>query len=101
MAGASVKLGVDVTQFKKGMQEATGSVKTLDAQLKTNEAQLKATGDAEVYMTNKIGLLEKQLEAQKQVVANASKALQAMKDPGLTPASAEFQKMEQNLSPDR
>ena len=98
MAGASVKLGVDVTQFKKGMQEATGSVKTLDAQLKTNEAQLKATGDAEVYMTNKIGLLEKQLEAQKQVVANASKALQAMKDQGLTPASAEFQKMEQNLA---
>lgn len=97
-SGATVKMGVDVSGFKKGMQEATNSVKTLDAQLKTNEKQLKATGDAEVYMSNKAGLLEKQLEEQQKVVKNANDALQAMKDKGISPASAEFQAMERTLA---
>ena len=39
MAGASVKMGVDVTQFKQGMRDAQASVKTLDAELKKSEAQ--------------------------------------------------------------
>ena len=86
-SGATVKMGVDVSGFKKGMQEATNSVKTLDAQLKTNEKQLKATGDAEVYMSNKAGLLEKQLEEQQKVVKNANDALQAMKDKGISPVN--------------
>ena len=96
--GATVKMSVDVTQFKKGIQEATGEVKKLDAQLATNEKELKANGDAEVYMANKVGLLQKQLEAQKTVVANMSKALQEMKDKGVSPSSKEFQTMETNLA---
>ena len=98
MAGVSVKLTADVSGFKKGINEATRSVKTLDAQLETNEKQLKLNGDAELYMKNKTALLQKQLEAQRKVVVNTHKALEAMKKNGVSPTSAEFQKMEQNLA---
>ena len=99
MADVSVKMGVSgISQFKSAMTQAQASVKTLDAQLKSNEAQLKATGDAEVYMANKLGLLQKQLKEQKNVVANASKALAEMKDRGLDSSNKEFQKMEQTLA---
>ena len=99
MADVSVKMGVTgLSQFKQSMQQATNSVKTIDAQLKANESQLKATGDAETYMANKAGLLKQQLDAQKQVVAAANSALQDMKNRGINPASAEFQRMEKNLA---
>ena len=99
MADVSVKMGVTgLSSFKKSISEATGEVKKLDAQLATNEKELKANGDAEVYMANKVGLLQKQLEAQKTVVANMSKALQEMKDKGVSPSSKEFQTMETNLA---
>ena len=98
MAGISVKLTADVGGFKKGINEATAAVKTLDAQLETNEKQLKLNGDAELYMKNKSALLEKQLEEQRKVVVNTKNALDAMKKNGVSPASAEFQKMEQNLA---
>ena len=98
MAGISVKLTADVSGFKKNINEATQSVKTLDAQLETNEKQLKLNGDAELYMKNKAALLEQQLEAQRKVVVSTHNALEAMKKNGVSPASAEFQKMEQNLA---
>ena len=98
MAGISVKLTADVTGFKKNINEATQSVKTLDAQLETNEKQLKLNGDAELYMKNKAALLEQQLEAQRKVVVSTHNALEAMKKNGVSPASTEFQKMEQNLA---
>ncbi len=98
MAGVSVKLSADVGSFKKGIQEATSTVSKLDAQLKANESQLKATGDAEVYMSNQVGLLKQQLDAQKQVVASTNSALQAMRANGVSPTSTEFQKMEKNLA---
>ena len=53
----TTKLNVDIGGFKTGMQEAQNSVKTLDAALKKNEAQFKATGNAEEYMSNKANLL--------------------------------------------
>ena len=98
MAGISVKLTADVTGFKKNINEATQSVKTLDAQLETNEKQLKLNGDAELYMKNRAALLEQQLEAQRKVVVSTQNALEAMKKNGVSPASSEFQKMEQNLA---
>ena len=62
MAGVSVKMGVDASQFKQGIDQARSAVKTLDAELKLNEKQLKATGDAETYAANKSRLLNRQLD---------------------------------------
>jgi len=96
MAGVNVKMGVTgVSEFKQSMKEAKESVKTLNEQLKFNEAQLKATGDQEFYMTVKAGLLKDKLEAQKTVVQEAWKALESMRKNGVSPTSTAFQRMQQ------
>ena len=93
----NVKLGVDVSGFKKGIAEAESSVKTFDAALARNEAQLKNTGDAETYMTQKVSLLNGQIEAQKKVVDQITTALQTMQNNGVDPNSKGYQTMAQNL----
>ncbi|MBR3333263.1 MAG: hypothetical protein IKG23_03130 [Clostridia bacterium] len=97
-SGATVKMGVDVTQFKQGMQQAQQSAKTLNAQMKANENQFKATGDKEKYLTEKGKLLKEQLEAQKTAAANAEKALEAMRKNGVEKTNADYQKLEQSLA---
>ena len=98
MAGIDVKMGVSgIAQFKSAMQQGAQSVKTLDAALKKNEAQYKATGDAETYMQQKTQLLQKQIAAQQEVCSQAEKALEAMTKQGVDPASRAYQQMQQNL----
>ena len=98
MADIGVKMGVTgIAQFKTAMQQGTQSVKTLDAALKKNEAQYKATGDAEAYMQQKTKLLEQQIKAQKSVCDEAEKALETMTKQGVDPASKAYQQMQQQL----
>ena len=97
-SGINVKMGVEgLSQFKNNMKTAQTAVKTLDQQLKTNEAQFKATGYAEAYMEKKTELLELKLKEQKTVVTNAEKALEEMKEKGADPASAAYQKLAQEM----
>ena len=69
-----------VAQFKSSMNQAKSSVKALDAELKLNAAQYKASGDAETYMANRTRIMSDQIKAQEEVVANATKALSAMSE---------------------
>ena len=97
-SGVNVKMGVSgVAQFKQGMKESQAAVKNLEQQLKLNEAQLKATGNEELYLQNKTALLTKQIEEQKAVVAKADQALQSMKRNGVEQSSAAFQNMQQQV----
>lgn len=98
MAGVTVKMGVDVSQFRQGMQQAQQSAKTVQAQMKANEAQYKATGDKEQYMAEKAKLMQKQLDEQRKIAQNAEKALEAMRKNGVEETSAAYQKMEQQLA---
>ena len=93
----TTKLNVDIGGFKTGMQEAQNSVKTLDAALKKNEAQFKATGNAEEYMSNKANLLNQKMQKQEQVAKGAANALAEMNKNGVDPASKEYQKLAQQL----
>ena len=93
----TTKLSVDIGGFKSGMQEAQNSVKTLDAALKKNEAQFKATGNAEEYMTQKANLLNQKMQSQEKVAKNAANALAEMNKNGVDPASAAYQKMAQQM----
>jgi len=98
MAGVNVKMGVSgVSAFKKGINESKQAVKTFDEALKLNEAQLKATGDAETYLENKSKLLGQQMKAQQQVVKQAEAALEQMKRNGVSASSTEFQRMQQQV----
>jgi len=98
MAGASVSIGVDATQFKQGMQQAQQSAKSLSAQLKATEAQFRATGDKEQYLADKAKLLKAQLDAQKTAAANAQRAMEAMRNNGIAETSSEYQKLQTQLA---
>lgn len=90
--GVNVKMGVSgVSQFKNNMNQAKQAVKTLDAQLALSEKQFKQTGDSESYMTEKAELLKAKLEQQKQIVNNAEKALEDMRQKGVDTSSKSYQ----------
>ena len=98
MADVNVKMGVSgISQFKQGMNDASASVKTFDAALKSNEKQLKATGNAENYMQAQTQLLNGKLEAQRNIVKNAEQALKQMEANGVKTTSAAYQNMQRRL----
>jgi len=93
----TTKMSVDVSGFKSGINAAQASVKTLDAALKKNEAQFKATGNAENYMAQKADILKQKMASQEKVVNQTSNALKTLSDNGVDPASEEYQKLAKNL----
>ena len=77
MADISTRMSVSgLSQWRSSYQQAMNSVKTLDAELKKNEAQYKASGDKAQYMAEKERILQQQLKQQKQAVHEAQKALE-------------------------
>ena len=98
MAGINVKMGVSgVSDFKRNINEAKSAVKTFDDELKLNEAQLKLTGNQELYAANKAKILKEQIEAQKKVCQQAEQALKDMEKNGVDKASTAYQKMRQQV----
>ena len=96
--GVNVKMDVKgVSEFKKDLREAQSSVKTLDAALKLNEAQFKATGDSEAYMQEKTDLLNRKIDQQEKAVEAAKGALNRMEKDGVNKASDAYQKMQQQV----
>lgn len=91
------KLELDYSQFKKGMAEAQASVRTLDAALKNNEAQFKATGDAEKFLSERTELLNQKLKSQESAAKSAEQMLLNLGKRGVQPTSVEYQQMAQKL----
>ena len=87
-----------VSQFKSAMNDAKGSVKALDAELKLNAAQYKASGDAETYYANRAKILADQIKAQEEVVSNAEKALETMTSQGVKKADKAYTQMQATLA---
>lgn len=97
-SGVNIKIGVSgIADFKRDINSANQQIKTMDADLALVEKQFRATGDAEAYMQQKTDLLKGKLEAQKSVLEKAESALKAMKDNGVSPASAAFQEMQRKV----
>ena len=93
----TTKMSVDVSGFKAGIQQAQQSVKTLDAELKRNEAQFKATGDKQKYMADQTKALNSKMQEQKTIIKNAEQALKAMDKEGIKPTDAAYQQMQRTL----
>jgi len=89
----TTKLEVEYSQFKKGMAEATASVNMLDAELKKNEAEFRANGDAEKYMADKADLLNQKLKAQQSAAKQAEQMFLNLAKRGVSPTSVEYQRM--------
>ncbi|MBP5295290.1 MAG: hypothetical protein J6Y95_06170, partial [Lachnospiraceae bacterium] len=98
MANANVKLGVEYSEFKRGMKESQEAVKSLTEALKLNDEQMKLNGNEEEYLANKADLLKKQIAAQTEVVRNAEAALKALADGGTEKNSVAYRKMEQQVT---
>ena len=97
-SGVNVKMGVTgISQFKQNIQQAKTSLKTLDEQLKLNEKEFKANGDAQTYMETKAKLLQEKMAEQKTVIQNAQKALDDMAKSGVDKASKAYQDMQRQL----
>ena len=90
-------MGIDVSKFKQGIEDAKTSLKTLNAALKLNEAQLKNTGDKEAYLSTKAANLKAQIEAQGNIVKSTTAMLQAMEKSGVSPLSQDYQKLQTQL----
>ena len=98
-SGIDVKMGVTgLSQFKADISSAKQSLKTLDEQLALTEKEYNATGDAEAYMQQKTEQLKGKLDAQRQIVASASKALEEMRTNGVDMSSKAFQEMLRTLT---
>ena len=96
MAGAA-KIDVDISGLQSGITSAKAQLKTLDAQMKANEAEFKAVGNSEQYMIKQTAALNEKLQQNKTVVKQAEEALKLMKNSGITPADTAYQKMQQTL----
>ena len=98
MAGVNVKMGVTgVSEFKRSMKDSESAVKSLNAQLALNESQLKMNGNAELYMENKVALLNQKIAAQAAIAKSAKAALEDMRKNGVSETSAAFQTMQTKL----
>ena len=86
-----------VAQFKQGITDAAASVKALDAALKTNEKQLKATGDKEAFLASQTGLLQAKIDALRNVAKNAEQALKQMEANGVSKTSKAYQDMQRKM----
>ena len=91
---ANLKLGVDLTSFKQGINDAKAQLKSFDAQIKFAETSFKKTGDAEAAMSTKTDALTNKLKTQKQMIQQYDKTLQALRKSGIDPASESYQKMQ-------
>jgi len=89
----NVKMGVDLSGFKSGIQQGTQILKGLNSEMKAAEAEFKATGNAEQLMANKTKTLNSQIQVQKGIVDQAKTALQQMTDAGVDPADKAYQSM--------
>ncbi len=93
----NMKLGVDLGSFNSGINQAKAQIRTFDAALKSAESQFKATGNAESAMTTKMSALTGKLSAQKKIVDDYRKALEAMTKNNVDPMSSAFQKMQKDM----
>ena len=89
----NMKLGVDLSGFKSGIQQGTQILKGLNAEMKATEAEFKATGDAEQKMASQTKNLTSQIRVQKGIVDQAQKALDEMTKAGIDQADKAYQQM--------
>ena len=90
----NIKLGVDMSALKSGIQDANAQIKAFDAQLKVAETTFKKTGDAEAAMSTKTDALTNKLKTQKQMVRQYEEALAKMRANEVDPMSKSYKQLE-------
>ena len=94
----SAKMSVDTSGFVNGMNQAATSIKTLNAQLKQNEAALKLTGNQEAFVAAQSGTLNRKMQEEQKTVERLTKALADLDKKGTDPNNKSYQKLQQQLA---
>ena len=89
----NVKLGVDIGEFKSGIQSGQAILKGLNAEMKNAESTFKATGNAEQKLASQTKTLNSTIQVQKGIADQARQALQQMTNAGVDPADVAYQKL--------
>ena len=89
----NVKLGVDIGEFKSGIQSGQAILKGLNAEMKNAESTFKATGNAEQKLASQTKTLNSTIQVQKGIADQARQALQQMAKAGVDPADVAYQKL--------
>ena len=89
----NVKLGVDIGEFKSGIQSGQAILKGLNAEMKASEATFKATGNAEQKLASQTKTLNSTIQVQKGIADQARQALERMTKAGVDPADVAYQKL--------
>ena len=89
----NVKLGVDIGEFKSGIQSGQAILKGLNAEMKNSEATFKATGNAEQKLASQTKTLNSTIQVQKGIADQARQALERMTKAGVDPADVAYQKL--------
>ena len=71
----NVKLGVDIGEFKSGIQSGQAILKGLNAEMKNAESTFKATGNAEQKLASQTKTLNSTIQVQKGIADQARQAL--------------------------
>lgn len=89
----NVKLGVDIGEFKSGIQSGQAILKGLNAEMKNAESTFKATGNAEQKLASQTKTLNSTIQVQKGIADQARQALEQMTKAGVDPADVAYQKL--------
>jgi len=89
----NVKMGVDIGGFTSGIKQGQQILKGLNAELKASESEFNATGNAEQKLAQQTKTLNSQITVQKAIAKNAEQALKRMREAGVDPADASYQKL--------
>ena len=93
----NLEMGVDLSSFNSGINQAKAQISAFNATLKFAESSFKATGDAESAMISKTTALNGKLQAQKSMIQQYAKALEDMKKSGVDETSESYLKLQRQM----
>lgn len=93
----NLEMGVDLSSFNSGINQAKAQISAFNATLKFAESSFKATGDAEAAMITKTNALNGKLQAQKSMIQQYAKALEDMKKSGVDETSESYLKLQRQM----
>ena len=74
------------SEYRRAMKEAADATKVLNSEQKLAEAQYEATGDAQQYVTSTTEILSNKIKEQEKVADAAQKAIQKLRELGVSDA---------------
>jgi chromosome segregation ATPase len=86
------------SEYRRAIKESADAIKVLNSEQKLAKAQFEATGDAQQYLADTARILSEEIEEQEKAVAAAQAAIDKLRESGVEPTNATFQKWQEKLN---